>query len=184
MRIPTVRPPRSLLGPVVAVVLAAPLVSLLVKDQCLVWHGGGSIPWLAAAVIACNLVIGFAYFGIPFELWRAGRSADLRLPWWLRAAVASYAAFILSCGVTHIERAIIRPVTYCTESLVILAVCAVLSVGAWVWTRACRPAIEQLARILAVMPEIREVLGLSPAEAAEALKRVRRGLADARPPGR
>ena len=167
-----------LCGLALAGTMAAPVALLAFRDRCLSWGGGWPPPGMALAVVCLNLVIAAAYFGIPFELWRASRAGHLPIPWWLRAAFISYAAFILSCGVTHLERALTRPVVYCAESIAVLAVCATLSVFSWVGTRVTRPAIEGTLRLLGSMPVLTDFLGAmdTPEAAERLLRRVARGL--------
>jgi hypothetical protein len=178
--------PWRFLGLAVVAGMASPLALFVFRDRCLYWTAG-PMPGLAVAVVALNCIVGAAYFGIPLELWRAARGGHLPLPWWLRWALVSYALFILSCGVTHFERALVRPIVYCAESVAILGVCAALSVASWVGTRLCRPAIEAMLSMLGALPGMADTNGAfaTPGLAAGVLRAVERRLKrHARPPSR
>lgn len=168
--------PWRFLGLAVVAGMASPLAMLVLRDRCLYWTGG-PMPWEAIAAVVLNVVIAAAYFGIPLELWRAAREGRrLPLPGWLRAAFLSYAFFIFSCGLTHLERAFSRPVVYCGESVAVLAICAAFSLTSWVGTRVCRPVIAATIRALGAVPGLMDAIASlsTPGLASDVLRIVER----------
>jgi hypothetical protein len=101
----------------------------------------GAMSPLGKVVLLSDLGIAIAYFAIPAGLLivRRRRLADLPYPWMF----GLFAAFIVTCGLTHLVHAIQMPWTtfeHTASEAVVKAVCAALSIGT-------------AAALIAVMPQ-------------------------------
>jgi hypothetical protein len=117
----------------------------------------GAMSPLGKVVLASDLGIAIAYFAIPIGLlivWRR-RLADLPYPWMF----GLFAAFIVTCGLTHLVHAVQMPWTtfeHTISEAVVKVICAVLSVGT-------------AAALIAVMPQALRLV--SPRARQEELER-------------
>lgn len=120
------------------------------------WALCGAMSPLGKVVLFSDLGIALAYFAIPIGLlvvWRK-RLEDIPYPWMF----GLFAAFIVTCGLTHLVHAIQMPYTTFEHTLVeamVKAVCAALSIGT-------------AAALIAIMPTVLRLV--SPRERARQLE--------------
>lgn len=102
----------------------------------------GAMSPLGQLVLASDLAIAFAYFSIPVAMLLVvrHRREDVPYPWLFML----FAAFILSCGLTHLVHAIQMPWTTFEHTIAeatVKAVCAAISMASAIALIVVMPAI-------------------------------------------
>jgi hypothetical protein len=150
------------------------IAKIAMMDHCAIWHRGDDWTFPVVATVGANAVIGVCYFAIPaIVFWYAIRLRSARLPLWLSLLAVSVACFVLWCGATHWDAVFVRPVVYCTESLLIKLAPPAFSLISLAAFALCTEPLLLLAGIVARSKLFAPILNLrSPFATVVALRRI------------